>query len=161
MRRAFINILISLGFCVLFGGVANAADKPYDESADASQTLSEAFSRARAEHKQVMVVFGANWCPDCRMLDTILHSAEASALGQRFILVKINVGGFDRNLSVARHFNVPLEKGIPAVALADADESVRFVTRAGELAEAKSLGSDAVLHFLTDAADQSSPLSPR
>lgn len=159
MRNYLFKSLLFLIFGV---GLANggwAADKPYDENADAQQLVAAAFSKARAEHKQVMVVFGANWCADCRMLDSVLHAPEAESLGQRFVTVKIDVGAFDKNLSLAKRFEVNLGKGIPAVALADADESVRFATRAGELAEAKSMGVPAVVKFLNDAADhaQSKP----
>jgi protein disulfide-isomerase len=155
MRAVICKLLFLLSVCLFSGagvGVASAADKPYDEHADAQQVLHDAYARARVEHKRVMVVFGANWCPDCRLMDTILHGPSASDLGQRFVMVKVDVGGFDKNLSLARHFDIPLAKGIPAIAMVDADESVRFVTRAGELAEAKSMGDAAVVRFLSDAA---------
>ena len=133
---------------------SQAGEKPYDEHADARQQLASAFAQARAEHKQVMVVFGANWCADCILFDAALHTPEAASLGQRFVVVKIDVGGMDKNLSIARRFEVNLDKGIPTVALADADESLRYATRAGELAEAKSLGMPAVVRFLNDAANR-------
>ena len=155
-----VDLLRSLFFLLFSAGMAfgtQAADKPYDEHADAQQLLSAAFAQARAEHKQVMVVFGANWCADCRMLDAVLHAPEAGSLARRFVTVKIDVGGFDKNLAIARRFEVNLNKGIPAIALADADESLRFATRAGELAEAKSMGAPAVVKFLNDAADHVQP----
>ena len=158
MRHNFFKALFFLSFFLGLGSHGWAADKPYDEHANGEQMLAQAFSQARAEHKQVMVVFGANWCPDCRMLDTILHAPEASAIAQRFVVVKLDVGSFDKNLSIARHFDVNLGKGIPAVALADADESLRFATRAGELAEAKSMGAAAVVKYLSDAAAASVPV---
>lgn len=157
MPLKFLKSLFFLIFLVGAGIDAGASDKPYDEHADAQQLLTQAFSQARAEHKQVMVVFGANWCSDCRMLDTFLHMPDAAAIGQRFVTVKVDVGSFDKNLGIARHFDVNLSKGIPAVALADANESVRFATRAGELAEAKSMGAAAVVKFLTDAAEHAQP----
>ena len=49
---------------------AFAADAPvYDESADAQAQVSQALAKAKADNKQVMIVFGANWCGDCKMLD--------------------------------------------------------------------------------------------
>jgi len=153
MWRYLFKSLVFLIFGAVWATGAGAADKPYDDRADAQQLVAAAFSQARAEHKQVMVVFGANWCPDCRMLESVLHTPEAGSLAQRFVMVKIDVGDFNKNLSLAKRFDVNLSKGIPAVALADADESVRFATRAGELAEAKSMGTAAVVKFLNDAAE--------
>jgi len=49
--------------------------------------------RAAKEHKRVIVMFGANWCYDCHVLDTTLHSKEfAPLLEANYVLVHINIG---------------------------------------------------------------------
>jgi thioredoxin 1 len=53
---------LSLLFCFL-ALTAAAADKPYDESANAKTDLKRAL--ASATNSPIIVVFGANWCPDC------------------------------------------------------------------------------------------------
>lgn len=149
------------GLFACLGGVASAADLPYDERADGAALVQHALEQARAEHKELLVVFGANWCPDCRVLDSVLHSPGALDLAQRFVLVKLDVGSFDRNIDLARRFGVPLGKGIPAVALVDSDEKPRYVTRGGELADAQKMGGTAIVEFfnrvLADAAVASAP----
>jgi protein disulfide-isomerase len=40
--------------------------QPYDERADARVELTRMLQCARAEHKPLLVTFGANWCPWCR-----------------------------------------------------------------------------------------------
>ena len=51
----------------------------------------------------MLVVFGVNWCGDCKMQDTAFkEGAVAPLISQRFGLVKVNVGKFDRNLAVAQ-----------------------------------------------------------
>lgn len=149
MRRNFFKTLFLLAFFIGGAGDLWAAEKPYDEHANGEQMLAQAFSQARAEHKQVMVVFGANWCPDCRALDLALHAKDGAAIGQRFVVVKIDVGNFDRNLDLARRYQVPLRKGIPAAAVLGEDESLRYVTRSGELANARSMGDVAIADFLS------------
>ena len=50
--------------------MARAADAPvYDESADSPAQVTQALAHAKADNKQLMIVFGANWCGDCKMLD--------------------------------------------------------------------------------------------
>lgn len=147
-RRWLTLAILGLG---LHAFCAMASDKPYDDAADADQVLAHALVQANAQHKSVLLVFGANWCPDCRILDTILHSSDASALTDQYVLVKLSVGSFDRNLDIAKRFDVPLSKGIPAIVVLDGAGHSRFATRGGELADARSMGNKAVVDFVGQA----------
>ena len=95
--------------------VAQAAPLPYDEAADARADLERALTAAKSEQKPVLVIFGANWCPDCRALDRALTSGKnAELVGREFKVVKVDVGQFDRNLDIAARYGNPIKKGIPA-----------------------------------------------
>jgi thioredoxin 1 len=128
---------------------APAAELPYDEHANAADDVDRALQAARDAHKEVLLVFGANWCPDCRALDMALHAKGAAAVGQRFVVVKIDVGNFDKNVELAKRYQVPLRKGIPAAAVLGEDASLRYVTRSGELANARSMDDLAIADFLS------------
>jgi protein disulfide-isomerase len=119
---------------------AAAAPQPYDEHADARATLQQGLDAARASGKDVLVVFGANWCKDCRELDAALHGRTASLIDARFVVVKIDVGNFDKNLD---------GKGIPAAVVLNADDKVLYATRAGELADARHMGDDGIYDFFS------------
>ena len=109
MRR---RILLLLG---LVGTLASAAPLPYDESVDAKTTVQQALSAARAGNRPVLVIFGANWCEDCRVLDQALKTGRNGALVSReFEVVKVDVGRFNRNLDIAQSYGDPIKKGIPA-----------------------------------------------
>ena len=77
---------------------ASAAEWPYNEKADAAADVQHALGAARADHKNVLLVFGANWCKDCRDLDKALHGSSAALIDGKFHVVKIDVGNFDKNL---------------------------------------------------------------
>ncbi len=126
----------------------HAADRPtpYNESADAKQDIKQAL--ATATNKPVIIVFGANWCPDCLMLDNAMkHGTTASLLAQDFKIVKVDVGHFDKNVDVAETYGVPLKKGIPAVAIISPKSQVLYVTKEGELANARKMGDDGIYKF--------------
>lgn len=101
--------------------LAPAASLPYDEQADAHSELAQALSRARDSGKNMLVVYGANWCPDCLKLDARIHD-DGGMLGEkRFVIVKVDVGRFDRNLDLARAHGNPISKGIPGAAVVTPD----------------------------------------
>ena len=126
----------------------------YNEQADAHADVNQALAEARVGKKQVLVVYGANWCPDCRVLDGKLKTgALAAKVKDEFIVVKVDVGRFNHNLDLAQQMGVPLKQGIPTVAVLANDGSVLSATSGGELADARHMGDDAVMKvFQTLAA---------
>lgn len=135
------------GLALVLGPLA-AAELPYDEKADAGAEVAQAIASARAAHRDVLLVFGANWCKDCRMLDTELKQGRlAKLIAERYVVVKVDVGNFDKNLDLAQRYDNPIKKGIPSIAVLDAAGSPVFVTRAGELASARSMGEPAIYDF--------------
>jgi len=123
------------------------APKPvYNEKADARAELNLALAAAQNQKKNVLVVFGANWCGDCHALDRKMSAGSlASHVDKRFVVVKVDVGRFDRNTDLAAQMGVPLKKGIPAVAVLKRDGDVQSATGGGELANARKMGDEAVL----------------
>lgn len=140
---------------LMFFGFAHAADKPYDEGADARADIRQAVAQSKADHRPVLVVFGANWCPDCRALDMAMKGGRnAELIAKEFRVVKVDVGRFDRNVDVASRYGVPLKKGIPAVAIVSPEDRVLYATKAGELADARRMSEDGLYQFFRKAADR-------
>ena len=140
---------IFYAFCFVFLVLtATAADSPYDEAANARLEIDQALSRATVAKTPVIVVFGANWCGDCQMLNKAMKTgASAPLLAHDFQIVKVNVGHFDKNLEIAKAYGVPLEKGIPAVVILSNRNEVLYATRAGELADARRMGDNGIYEF--------------
>ena len=61
--------------------------------------------------------------------------------------MKVDVGHFDKNVDVAESYGVPLKKGIPAVAIISPKNEVLYVTREGEVADARRMGDDGIYQF--------------
>ncbi|MDC8784777.1 thioredoxin family protein [Roseateles koreensis] len=132
--------------------VSGAAASPkavYNEQADARSELNQALAAANAQKKNVLVVFGANWCSDCRALDRKMNEGNLAApVSRRWVVVKVDVGRFNHNVDLAQQMGVSLKKGIPAVAVLGRDGDVLKATNGGELADARNMGDDAVLRVL-------------
>jgi thioredoxin 1 len=134
---------------LLLGIVCHSAAAPYNEAADARQEIRQALSQATKAGVSVLVVFGANWCADCKVLDLAMkQGASASFIAREFKVVKVDVGRFDRNVDIAESYGVPLKNGIPAVVILSPANKVVYVTRAGELADARNMGENGIHDFL-------------
>ena len=75
------------------------------------------------------------------------NGASAPLLSRDFKIIKVNVGHFDKNLDVAKTYGVPLQMGIPAVVIISTNNQVVYVTREGELANARKMGDDGIYEF--------------
>lgn len=151
-NRALRRFAIASAF-VLIGSTATAAPAAYDEAADAKAQIAVAVAEASAAKVPVLVVFGANWCGDCKVLDLAFQEgAAAQLIAQHFKVVKVNVGKFDRNVDIAQPYGVPLKSGIPAAAVLSAQGQVIYATKSGELADARNMGEKAIYEFFAKVA---------
>ena len=112
----------------------------YDTRADARQEISAAIARASKTGQNVVLVFGANWCPDCHALDAQMHRPDlAHLIARDFVVVKIDVGRFDKNLDIGEKYGVPIRKGIPAIAVLGPHGKLLFAQSQGQFANASSM----------------------
>ena len=137
---------------------AFAADAPvYDESADAQAQVSQALAKAKADDKQVMIVFGANWCGDCKMLDgEFKKPAMKALLDANYVVVKVDVNRFNKNLDVVKPYGDVIKKGIPSIVIATPANQLVYATNGGELADARKMGEAGVAEFFKALAAKKS-----
>ena len=139
-----LSLILLLLFCL--NGCKS--DGPYDVEADAKKVISKAIVEATAEKLPVVIIFGANWCPDCRGLsEAIEHGKNALQIAKEFKIVKVNIGNFDTNLDIANSYGNPISGGIPGAAILSFDGKLIYVTKPGELATARSQGDEGVYNF--------------
>ena len=121
----------------------------YPAGVKADKEIAEAVETAATNHKRVMLVFGGNWCYDCHVLDEAFHLPEiAPTLNRNFVVVHVDIGEYDKNLDIAKKYEVPLERGVPAAAILESDGKLLFSQKNQEFEKARSLGPEDVLAFL-------------
>jgi len=137
-----------------FNGSAIPAYEPYDENADALDSISKALKIAELENKYVLLQMGGNWCPDCRTLGEYFSRPDIKAwLDDRVILVSVDVGEWNRNLDIVEEYGNPISEGIPALVLLNSENEVIFATLAGELASARSMSKNDLIVWLQTKID--------
>ena len=122
----------------------------YPDDADAHAEIKEAEERASRDHKRLLLVFGANWCFDCHVLDLAFQRPElAPILAANYELVHVDLGPDEhKNADLVKQFDIPLDKGVPAMAVAESDGRLIFSQKNGEVEDARGLTPDVLLEFL-------------
>ena len=92
---------------------------------DASKDIAAALARARTDQRYVLVDFGADWCPDCRVLGKLFEDpAVAAFLAANFHLVHVDVGRRDKNSDVVAKYGATSDDWIPAVVVLAGDGTI-------------------------------------
>ncbi len=149
------KLIVFLSLAVMMNVAWAEEKKPYNEAADAKADVQAALKTAKAENKAALIVFGGNWCGDCKVLDMEMHQGDlAKLVDERLVVVKVDVGRFDKNLDVAERYGKILKQGVPSVALLRADGSVAYQTNGGELADARKMGRDGITKFFVTMVEK-------
>jgi len=122
----------------------------YPVKADARAEIKEAEAKAARDHKRLLLVFGANWCFDCHVLDLAFQQPDlAPILAANYEIVHIDLGPDEhKNPDLVKTYEIPLDKGIPALAVAESDGKLVVSQKNGEFEDARALTPDVLLEFL-------------
>ena len=127
----------------------NLDAKLYAPGVNAHEEIRQALARAARAHKRVLVVFGADWCYDCHVLDKAFRRTDiAPVLNPNFEVVHVDVGQGDRNQDLMQQYQVPMSRGIPGLAVLEADGKLIFSQKNGEFERARAMGPEDLLAFL-------------
>jgi len=153
-------LALALLLC-LIAGPAHSADRIiYPEPPQANADLAAALKTAAAQHKRILLDFGGNWCGDCQVLDIYFHDpSNLPILDANFVLVHINIGHMDENVDIARRYGVPLDRGVPALAVLSEHGKLLYSQKQGEFEAMRRMESSSVTNFLVQWRPQRSGCS--
>lgn len=127
----------------------------YPAAAQARADLAAALQSAAQNHRHILLDFGASWCPDCQTIDRYYRDPTNQPIVQaNFILVRVNTdSGNTRNCrnaneDLAKQYGVPLDKGIPALAVLSDKGELIYSQRNGEFEDMRHLKSSDLTTFL-------------
>ncbi|PYV81696.1 MAG: hypothetical protein DMG93_14530 [Acidobacteria bacterium] len=116
---------------------------------DAREQIRQAMARADKSHKNILLVFGADWCYDCHVLEKAFHRPDiASVLTPNFQVVDVDIGNGNKNLDLAAQYEVPLNRGVPAIAILDSKGKLLYSQKNGEWERARALGPEQLVALL-------------
>ncbi|MGA7244029.1 MAG: thioredoxin family protein [Terracidiphilus sp.] len=131
------------------GSAFSASRDIYPDPSQAKADLAAALKTAAATHRRVIVDFGGNWCGDCQVLDIYFHNPQnRPILESNFVLVHVNIGHMDENVDIAEHYGVPLDRGVPALAVLSDTGKLLYSQKSGEFEAMRRMEAGSVTNFL-------------
>jgi thiol:disulfide interchange protein len=145
-----LKLFAVAGLLALGSAAANSAGRDiYPDPSQARADLAAALKTAATTHRRVLLDFGGNWCGDCQVLDLYMHDDRNRPLIEsNFVVVHINVGHIDANLDLAEKYGVPLNKGVPALAVLSDRGALLYSQKNGEFEAMRRMESSALTEFL-------------
>ena len=121
----------------------------YSPTANPKADIAAAITQARQQHKRIILDFGGDWCGDCQVLDIYFQqNPNAQLLDDHFVLVHVDIGQMDHNVDIAEKYHVPIQKGVPALAVLDANGKLLFSQQNKEFENMRNMNIESVTDFL-------------
>ncbi len=128
-RHVALTAVRALMIATATASIAPAQEVP---ATDPNAEIAAALAKAKLDGKYVMLDFGADWCPDCRVFWTLLKDTTVAAYAEKnFHIVGVDVGRRDKNMDVAARYGAPVPKWIPALAILDPNGTVTAISGDG------------------------------
>ena len=150
MKFSAVRLAALAAVLVLGAATARSAGRDiYPDAAQAKADLAAALRTAAQTHKRIILDFGGNWCGDCQVLDLYFHNAQnLPLLESNFVVVHVNIGHMDVNQDIADQYQVPLSKGVPALAVLSERGKLLYSQRTGEFESMRRMDPASVTSFL-------------
>ena len=105
----------------------------YSETANPTADIAAALARPAANTSASSSTSAATGAAIARYsISTITRVPTPNSSPKTFIVVHINIGHMDKNVDVAKKYNVPITKGVPALAVIDANGKLLYSEREKE-----------------------------
>ena len=155
-----ISITYFLSICINLNGdiVLDANDKldlplplPYDGNEISIEEVNKFLSQSIAENKQPIIIFGANWCPDCRIFSGTIDIPKINEFIETYFnILYIDVKRYEINMNLIEYFDIPAEEGIPRVLVFDLNKKVINKSSTAEWRTARDRSSQDIFNFFQE-----------
>jgi len=71
----------------------------------------------------------------------------ATLIAGSFVIVKVDIGRHDKNLDLAEKYRLPIDRGIPALAVLDSRDKLLYSMDQGQFADARHMSYESIESF--------------
>ncbi len=124
---------------------------PYDGNEISVEEVNKFLSQSIAENKQPIIIFGANWCPDCRIFSGTIDIPKINEFIETYFnILYIDVKRYEINMNLIEYFDIPSEEGIPRVLVFDFNKNVINKSSTTEWRTARDRSSQDIFNFFQE-----------
>ena len=101
--------------------------------------------------KQPIIIFGANWCPDARLLEGVLQLLSVKEFIYKHCdVLNIDVGDYEINTGLFQFFDPTIEDGIPRVFILDVEGQTINLDSNDKMRSAREHSHQEIFNYLQD-----------
>ena len=94
--------------------------EPYSGMLIADDELKKFIDLSVEQNKQSIIIFGANWCPDAKLLEAVMQlKLIKKYLDRHSNILHIDVGDYEINTELFNVFDKNIRDGIPRIFIMD------------------------------------------
>ena len=94
--------------------------EPYSGILISDDDLKKFINLSVEQNKQSIIIFGANWCPDARLLEAVMQlKLVKKYLNKHSNILHIDVGDYEINTELFKFFDKNIRDGIPRIFIMD------------------------------------------
>ena len=113
--------------------------------------IQEFIQRTIKSNKQPIVIFGANWCPDARLLEGVIQLPTVkNFLEKNANILNIDVGNYEMNTELFSFFDKNIEEGIPRVCIMDRKGKTLNLHVNDTMRKARDLTTQDIFNYLQE-----------
>ena len=124
---------------------------PYDGKVYSVNDLNKFINTTIRSDKQPILIFGANWCPDCRIFSGTMNIPKIkSYIDKNFQILYIDVKRYEINMELMEEYGIPSAEGIPRVLVFDKNKNLLNNSNTTEWRTARDRSSQEIFNFFQE-----------
>jgi len=124
---------------------------PYDGKIYTVKEIENFINKSIDNSKQPILIFGANWCPDCRIFSGTMDIPKIKKfIDINYDVLYIDVKRYQINMSLLTFFKIPSEEGIPRILAFDKDKNIINISNTTEWRTARTRTSQEIFNFFQE-----------
>ena len=125
--------------------------KPYDGKEYTVNDLNYFISSTIYNDKQPIIIFGANWCPDCRIFSATMNIPKIkSYIDKNFDILYVDVKRYEINMSLMEEYWIEPAEGIPRLLVFDSNKKLINSSNTTEWRTARDRTSQEIFNFFQE-----------
>ena len=124
---------------------------PYNGSIYSEDDVKDFMDSTIKQSKQPVIIFGGNWCPDCRIFAGTMNIPKIKAyIEEKFNVLYIDVKRYEINMHLMEEYGIPSAEGIPRLLVFDKEKNLLNNSRTAEWRTARDRSSQEIFDFFQE-----------